>query len=64
MSGLAAVGVLVTILGLYYAFAGAHSYYGGRAVLVLGLVLLLSILSYRMSTRPTYVKSIKKAVKA
>ncbi|MEM8969075.1 MAG: APC family permease [Bacteroidota bacterium] len=55
-------GILITLFGLYYAFAGAHGYYGSRAVLVLGGVLLLSVLSYHMSRtakRSIYKKTSK-----
>ncbi len=42
-------GIVTTLGGLYYAFAGSHAYYGGRAALVLGVVGFISTVSYRMS---------------
>ena len=48
-------GMVTTCFGLYYAFADSHALYGGRAALVLGIVGLISTVSYRMSrfTKPS-----------
>jgi amino acid transporter len=44
-------GFAATLFGLYFAFAGAHTFYGGRALLVLGTALLIAAVSTWTSKR-------------
>jgi hypothetical protein len=40
------LGIIATIIGLYYAFAGAHWEYGGRALVVFAGALLATAISF------------------
>jgi amino acid transporter len=40
------VGIVATVFGLYYAFLGAHVYYGSKALIVLAVALALAAISY------------------
>ncbi|MDR8392629.1 APC family permease [Aliifodinibius sp. S!AR15-10] len=48
----AAVGILTTLVALYFAFAGAHWQYGGRALIVTAGALLVTVVSFRMTDKP------------
>lgn len=51
----ASVGVVVTLSVLYFAFAGSHLEFGGRALVVLGAALVAAFISVR-STRAKEIK--------
>ena len=40
------VGVVATVIALYYAFIGGHANYGGKALIVLGIAFALAAASY------------------
>jgi amino acid transporter len=42
----AAIGAVATIIALYYAFKGAHVYYGSKALIVLAIAFVLAAVSY------------------
>ena len=42
----ATVGAVATIIALYYAFMGAHVYYGSKALIVLAIAFVLAAVSY------------------
>lgn len=47
----AAVGVLTTLVALYFAFAGAHWQYGSRALIVTAGALIVTVISFRMADK-------------
>lgn len=48
----AALGIVVTLVALYFAFAGAHWMYGSRALIVTAGALLVTVVSFRMADKP------------
>lgn len=56
------VGIVATLGGLYYAFAGAHALYGFRALLMLGIVGLITSVSFALSKKKIVSPSGGKAV--
>jgi amino acid transporter len=53
-NAVAIIGIIVTLVGLHYAFEGAHAYYGLRAGIVLLLALSVTAISFMM---PKYVSN-------
>ncbi len=51
---LAGAGIVLTLVALYYAFAGTHLAYGGRALVVLLVALVATCISFRWSRRAAH----------
>ncbi len=60
VTAMAVAGILITTIGLYYAFAGTHAYYGSRALILLGTTLLVSGLSYHLQKEKRPVPKVRK----
>jgi amino acid transporter len=51
---LALAGILATLTGLYYAFAGSHLAYGGRASIVIAASLILTTMAFLVQCRRNF----------
>jgi hypothetical protein len=47
----AIVGVVVTVVGIYYAFLGGHSVYGVKALIMAGVSFVIAVVSVIMAER-------------
>lgn len=60
---ISSMGIIGTALGLFYAFRGGHIFYGGRALIVIGVVLIIAFISFGLSEGKTKEKTDVKPAK-